>query len=923
MGKGMKKILAVVLIAVLIVSGAAYYLFKAKGYETGTATLSDVLNSKSTRKIGSTSTIVSDESPYYALIGTPAALYYEKTTTPPTGFALNVTAPYVNISVNTLIPGSEWMVRYASPLLAVNPDTPSRGCIRFLDQYNNPPVVTIGDVPSTLSSDEREWESPTSVALGVSKSFDGSMKDMSLDVAKHFWKSSDGVILVRNDQEGYNQAVVAVTLASYVDIPVIVTNSVDEDVAKTLDGLGVKYSIVCGDMKGYKLTKHFSSVEEIQDWTISVVRQRLGENDVSYVTMANPNDIYDVKGANPITYTETGEIENSGAKAYPGRPEMGEGPPYYFNVPYMYANVKIDVTMDISNEAWGDDSGARVYVFVGVDGDGGGLDETNENDKIQFFGGSPAYENTGYEGGDPTGDGTYLSSFDGTPTSKFAHFYTEMPLFNDKGEHCIQLLGKIPTDDGGGPLSDMKTTYTLTITVEELDSYIYPRLHDVSSLAPYLTAYRKGVVLAKPEYMIYSNEYVKIKDSSNPASNLELIEPTNDRAGEVKKDLNNLLGRIAGGMPVGTDSEVIALANYYASKNDNGDYTYLGIIADPQMIPHYYYPSKGLGEDSIEGLEVAGDIAYSDIDADLDNPPYSLNERDPVFDLADGRITSFDVQDVSALLCRTFFYLEIIENMAGPENGAAGSGLGDYWKNSAFSAIGTEPPVGATISAAKKLGMMWGEAGFKVGDVAWSPASGSESSRQGAAWYYESANFVYICSHGFFYWYVPTGIRTYYYRETGAGGAFDVAHVKLMNFGPSVLWTDSCVTGRIDGLQMYNCLSNAFLHAGFNCYFGGTRSMWGTLYPMPDTYSGEKFGSLMAIYLYGYMTGYMWEGQSIQPASTEDASTGVALMLAKNYFVVTQGTDGAGENDDTIEEVILHGDPAFNPYEPNHEGMGA
>jgi len=43
-------------------------------------------------------------------------------------------------------------------------------------------------------------------------------------------------------------------------------------------------------------------------------------------------------------------------------------------------------------------------------------------------------------------------------------------------------------------------------------------------------------------------------------------------------------------------------------------------------------------------------------------------------------------------------------------------------------------------------------------------------------------------------------------------------------------------------------------------------------------------------------------------------------MLAKNYFVVTQGTDGPGANDDTIEAVILHGDPAFNPYEPIHEG---
>jgi hypothetical protein len=375
MGKGMKKLLAVVLIVVLI-GGAAYYLIKAKGYETGVATLSDVLNSKSDRKIANMPTIASHESPYYTLIGTPIALYYEKTTTPPTGFALNVTAPYVNISVNTLIPGSEWMVRYASPLLVVCDKEPSRAVIRFMGQYNNPSVVTIGDVPSTLSSDEREWD-PTSVTLDVTKSFEGSAKSVSLSVAKYFWKSSDGVVLIKNNQDGYNQAVVAVALASYVNIPVIVTDTVDENVAKTLESLGVKYSLVCGDMKGYKLTKRFSSVEEIQDWTASVVRQRLGENDVSYITMANPMDTYEPDALN--TYTPswspaTATITHSASKSYPGRPEMGEGPAQYFDVPYTYANVKVDVTMDISRETWGDDSGARVYVFVGVDGDGEGLD---------------------------------------------------------------------------------------------------------------------------------------------------------------------------------------------------------------------------------------------------------------------------------------------------------------------------------------------------------------------------------------------------------------------------------------------------------------------------------------------------------------------------------------------------------------------
>ena len=81
MGKGMKKLLALVFV-LIIIGGATYYVLKTRGYETGVATLSDVLNSKSERKVANMPTIVSHESPYYALIGTPAALYYEKTTTP-------------------------------------------------------------------------------------------------------------------------------------------------------------------------------------------------------------------------------------------------------------------------------------------------------------------------------------------------------------------------------------------------------------------------------------------------------------------------------------------------------------------------------------------------------------------------------------------------------------------------------------------------------------------------------------------------------------------------------------------------------------------------------------------------------------------------------------------------------------------------
>lgn len=888
MKKGTKKIIAVIL-AIVIIGVGAWALWP-KGFEKGVASFDDLLNSSSTRAVPNTPCIASDDSPYFALIATPVAVYYE---------------------------GSS---QRASPLLAVNSQEPSRAVIRFLNMYGNPPVATIGTVPTTLSSSEREWEDPTTVALNnAGKTFTGSLKDISINVAKHFWARSDGVVIVEPNQESYNRAVVVVPFAAYLNIPVIVIDKMDSSVGDALKALGVKYSIVCqgaNNVEGYGKTKRFASVEEAQDWMMRIVRERLG-SDVDYITLTNPIDIYKPKVIESLVVLDkSGEIEHSPSTSYPGRPEVGITESVSFDISYPYANINVDLTLDISEETRGDLSGARMYAYLGVDTTKDGKFE--EDDKIQYFGGSPAQMNRNYTT-DPTVSQAHLNP----PKTTEAIFDTQIPIFNDIGTHWLGLVAKIPSDEDKWttpPGQYWKAPYHLTVTVEKLESYIYPKMKSSSSLAPYLTAYRKGVVLAKPSYMIYDDEYVKIPDSSNPAANLELIEPTNNRVGEVKKDLNNLLGRMAiPEMSARTDSEIIALAEYYHALNENGNYTYLGIIADPQMIPHYYYPSKGLGADSQEGYLVPGDNIYSDIDADLNMPPYGLSGGYPRLELADGRITGFGSQDISALLCRTFFYGDIIDKIEVRENIGR---LGSSWNDNGFGMIGSEPPVGAAATAREKVGWQWQEAGFTVDTES---RNRQLAGRQDATSLYESSNFIFICSHGFWYWYVPTASKSMIpYYEAGGGGAMDVAHVRLMEFAPSVMWASSCVTSRIDGIEPYNCLSNAFLHGGMNCYVGGTRSMWGVLIPNPDARSGEKMGDLMMLYWYAHMCGYLYDKSqgSIIPIEEKlcDLSTGAALMLAKNTFIEIEGTDGAAENDDTYEEVLLHGDPAFNPYEPNHEG---
>ncbi len=47
---------------------------------------------------------------------------------------------------------------------------------------------------------------------------------------------------------------------------------------------------------------------------------------------------------------------------------------------------------------------------------------------------------------------------------------------------------------------------------------------------------------------------------------------------------------------------------------------------------------------------------------------------------------------------------------------------------------------------------------------------------------------------------------------------------------------------------------------------------------------------------------------------------GTALKLANSDYTRLEGNDGGSYNCDTVEEFNLHGDPAFNPYEPNNNG---
>ena len=607
--------------------------------------------------------------------------------------------------------------------------------------------------------------------------FEGSPHEVSLTFAKEFWNKTDAVMLVEYSDQGYEEAVNAVPLSSYLSIPVVVVDEVNDTIASDLKNLGVKYSIVCGNISGYGKTLHFHSQEEIADAIITVIKERIG-GDINYVTLANPLDVQPLhKTGRSISFHYQGMIRDSAARAYPGAaPEGADGPTFNYTIPYALANVKVDLRMDVS-EATGprwsygilrdnvehnaDGSGERIYVYMGIDlNNDSVLDSSPEGGELQFFGGSPAYD--------------FIRANPNDPTSKplWAHFYIELPFYNEPNpSHLIQLLANLPTDP------DTSAEFILDITVEELEQPAYPLMYGLSSMAPYLAAYHKGVVLAEHDFQIYSPGYIGCSGCGVPAANPEAGADANEEVKVVKNALNSLLAKLAGMDPDNFDP--VALADYYRNLSENPDTVmYLGIIADTNMVPMYIYPSNGQG-DATEGFGIPSDICYMDIDADLDDPPYSVSGDDASFEIAAGRVDGWDAQDVSALIARNVFYDRIIEDYKGPKNSELeleSGHLAPLWKDSAITTVGSVPPIFSAYPTTTKLAAMYEAAGMTTNKKPYN-LQNQMSRRQYAAPFYASANFIFFCAHGFYYWYVPTA------QEGTAGITHDHGaqhHIRLL-----------------------------------------------------------------------------------------------------------------------------------------------
>jgi len=457
---------------------------------------------------------------------------------------------------------------------------------------------------------------------------------------------------------------------------------------------------------------------------------------------------------------------------------------------------------------------------------------------------------------------------------------------------------------------------------------------------------------------------------------------------------------------------------------------YIAITADPTMVPMYfYYNPDGRPDDEaayMMGFALPSDFMHGNIDPEFTDPENDSYSYWPFQENIVGRVTGRDVQDASALIARTFFYDNVIDTMGSWKNNAlVSTGCGLEFQNlpivtrlshMLYGGRGepTKFPTGESTFINLRLHNLMDTGftntkstfllesqreGFSKEDIELIKKAGllnrllfpknfiyrldSDIKVTGGQDQMNS-NLIFSFAHGSYNLFEHGDVLmdargfplitpiTRIYPQISSGlnakGAFDVRGVENMDYGPSVVFIVSCITGRTDGLEPENTISQTFLHAGVNAYIGATRVTAdpGYLEPRPlpggwgigilglmkatldlllkDKYPDAHFGAVIA-------------EDFIHELIENDTSTGLALRNAKNiylekdanttflwtppltfstgysqidqeFYISAENTNLIGnERTRTLDkkyvalhEFTLYGDPAFNPYQSVNNG---
>ncbi len=777
----------------------------------------------------------------------------------------------------------------------------------------------------------------------------GSAENLSLFIAENYWEKSSAAMIIEDSMDGYILGVNAVPMASYLSIPVIVTDEINEEIKQVLSNLEVKKLIVCGDnIKGFEESYSFlkfNDVDEIVEESLNLVTNIFGKND--YITITNPMDAFEPEVLDEeIVLYEEGVLKNTGNPLPSHLLDALKGQSagkirHSFEIPedYKYARVNLDI-INLEDERYVEDFGDSLAL--------GG--------QLTGYMRTSAYPAKRNENGDIIRD----------------RLHFETVFYDMAGEKLSFSLS--PTYH----LLD-SAKYEVKITVEEISNPYTPMMEKFSSIAPYLTAYHKGIIFAKPDFAFAPTDEVKYNGKTIPGNtqvfyNPKLIPVVNKHVYEnIHKPINNLLAKIKN-VDISETVEYLQEDCYASPIN-------VCLLGDTIMLPQYYYRSPH--SDPFDhpasgnyGTNCPSDFIYGNVDPEIYSmQPYNDDDLEddlytdfPKAENIVGRITGWDTQDASALILRTIFYDEIIDDFGDwKDNAAVLAGAGaEVQRLPIFNGIQnllgkTEPmkfPTGEKYFLVQRILKNFEEGGFDGESAMRSQAQregyttqqlleikkdgllnrllfpfwsakirqgiGNSDSIKDPDWWKEvlfgdssdlviggelekNSNLIISDSHAI--WFTKeygdilmdsVGIPVLYplvaryLQQTmlrtplANKGAFTVRDVSNVEMGPSVMLVEGCGSGKIDGLLPENFLANAYLHAGVNSYVSPTTfsAFYGALEPRPDFNGGVGFG------IAGYLKAKL------------DARKGIYPEVNFNQFNFEETMNRLFEDDATIGHAL-------------------
>jgi len=982
------KLIVAAGVAILILAAIGVYFWVPQKAEAQSVNSNDFIDITGDLKGMPGSITVSSSDPFYPLIATPLSVNYDET-------------------------GAQMVI----PLYVMNFSNPSTAIMRLQDQLAR----------SKNGEMIKDDESP---------------KNASLRIARNYWNSSEAALIIEYDEQGYDLGVMATPIASYLRIPVIVTDNIDTDVTSVLKDLGVKKTIVCGkNLKGYGSVLKFNSVEEVVNASIVVVEQKL-KQDVGYITLTNPVDAWPPKVLNSVEFNFGPTKIRSGSMSQLVNTALGvlkgtSSVTWTFTIPedYKYALIKFDgINLDSENC---DDMGDKASFMMGPNLP----DEPASLQKFEAYPGGTAW------GGIPERDAS------GNIVKDIVH--SETVLYGRGGvEYKIVASGSW--------LLKKEGTVSVHVEVDKLENPVYPMMKSLSSVAPYLTAYHKGILFGKPDFAFTADDD-KITDSGETCpgiyvggKNPKLVPISNKHFfDKIHDPLNSLLAYLAG-ISLNDDRDLKTLRDHYVN-----DSVYIALVGDGTVLPNYIYqnhaePFGDLNGDGVDdtpyynGGGTPSDVLYGNIDpirydwSNIANDIYSdTPEKYPYIENIVGRITGWDAQDADALILKSLFYNELTSNLATWKDNfglIVGGGqdfqkplvryfiFGDVLKMikrgepmKAFTgyaemtynraSYNIVEPLGFTLQGALyEEGMGKGLSEDTLNKIKsnnlvnklffekWQVRRTAGEGKVKGSQIFETSNFLFVNGHGNQFLFgvggndiVASGLGGPLMKklltltvipiaggfigpggDLSSAGEYNTRLVSNLKLGPSFMWLESCICGKLDGQYSRTNVGQSLLHAGVAALIAsptGSNIGGGYLEPkntkydfpiqtylkyikakgqwkrdiFPDAHFGEKIYEDLCTnmrklncsvgqalrdsknsYLRGDADWLLWWSPPLN-IYTGDALSDLE-MAQNNYADLYTTTSSKGLSPMleakyvSFQEYILFGDPALNLYEPCNEG---